>query len=90
MSEGIRFGATPGHRPPPIDIGDRCRVHGELKKINLQPGKIEIVFASEEVDAATVSRIAELQQLGAVYVEFEQAPDINIDGPPPAPEAETP
>ena len=83
---GIRFGATPGHRPPPIDIGDRCRVHGEIKKITTQPGKIEIVFMSEDVDAGTVSRIAELQQLGAVYVEFEQAPDVHHDTPP---EAET-
>jgi hypothetical protein len=74
---GIRFGAAPGHRPPPAEFGDLCRIHGELKKINLQPGKIEIVFMSEDVDAATVSRIAELQQLGAVYVEFEQAPDIS-------------
>jgi hypothetical protein len=84
---GIRFGAEPGHRPPPTEFGDRCRVHGELKKINLQPGKIEIVFMSEDVDAYTVSRIAELQQLGAVYIEFEQAPDVS-DTPPPEPEAE--
>ena len=30
---------------------------------------------SEDVDAETVSRIAELQQLGMVFVDFEQAPD---------------
>lgn len=77
MSKPVKFGAKPGHRPPP-DFTDaaRCRVYGEIKKITTQPGKIEIVFASEDVDAETVSRIAELQQLGFVYVDFEQAPDL--------------
>ena len=76
MTTAVQFGARPGHRPAPQEtIEGRCRVYGELKKINLQPGKIEIVFMSEDVDAETVSRIAALQQLGMVFVDFEQAPD---------------
>jgi len=83
---GIRFGAEPGHRPPPTDFGDRCRVFGEIKKLTSQPGKIEIVFMSEDIDPETASRIMELQQVGAVFVEFEQAPDIP-DTPQPEAEA---
>lgn len=52
------------------------RVHGEIKKITSQPGKIEILFSSENVDAEIVSLIAGLQQTGAVYVSFEQAPPL--------------
>jgi len=76
MNNTVQFGARPGHRSTPnLNDKDQCQVHGEIKKITTQPGKIEIVFASEEVDAETVSRISELQQLGMVYISFEQAPD---------------
>lgn len=77
MGNTVQFGARPGHRAAPRAAEAPVnRVHGEIKKITSQPGKIEILFASESVGAEIVSRIAELQQLGAVYISFESAPPL--------------
>jgi hypothetical protein len=72
----VQFGAKPGARAPAFSAADDVqRVHGEIKKMTTQPGKIEIVFVSECVDADIVTYLAELQQRGTVYLRFEHAPE---------------